>query len=55
MELTAQYVRKRLQVLDKKDRERKVFGSPFFFIGDEPFWGHDRISYLDEWLAKGGW
>ena len=35
--------------------ERKIFGSPFFFVDGEPFWGHDRIAYIDEWLAKGGW
>ena len=35
--------------------KRQVFGSPFFFVDDEPFWGHDRLDQLDLWLEKGGW
>ena len=35
--------------------ERKVCGSPFFFIDDEPFWGNDRLDMIDMWLEKGGW
>ena len=34
---------------------RGVFGSPFFFVDGEPFWGHDRLDQLDRWLATGGW
>jgi len=34
---------------------RGVFGSPFFIVDGEPFWGSDRLELLDEWLAKGGW
>jgi 2-hydroxychromene-2-carboxylate isomerase len=33
---------------------RGVFGSPFIFVGDEPFWGHDRLDQVDAWLARGG-
>jgi len=32
-----------------------VFGSPFFIVDGEPFWGSDRLELLDEWLDKGGW
>ncbi|WP_439518776.1 2-hydroxychromene-2-carboxylate isomerase [Hydrogenophaga sp.] len=35
--------------------ERGVFGSPFFFIDGEPFWGSDRLEQVDDWLATGGW
>jgi len=35
--------------------ERGVFGSPFILVGDEPFWGSDRLDVLDAWLASGGW
>lgn len=35
--------------------ERNVCGSPFIFIGDEPFWGNDRLDMVDEWLETGGW
>ena len=34
---------------------RKVFGSPFFIIDGEPFWGADRLDHVERWLATGGW
>ena len=34
---------------------RGVFGSPFFFLDNEPFWGHDRLDQVDRWLETGGW
>ncbi len=34
---------------------RGVFGSPFFFVDDQPFWGHDRLDHLEQWLKTGGW
>lgn len=34
---------------------RKVFGSPFFFVDGEPFWGNDRLADVDLWLQRGGW
>ncbi len=34
---------------------RGVFGAPFFFVGDEPFWGADRLDHLERWLSSGGW
>ncbi len=32
-----------------------VFGSPFFLVDGEPFWGFDRMPMLEHWLEKGGW
>jgi 2-hydroxychromene-2-carboxylate isomerase len=32
-----------------------VFGSPYFMVGEEAFWGMDRLDQLDKWLATGGW
>jgi 2-hydroxychromene-2-carboxylate isomerase len=32
-----------------------VFGSPFFLVDGEPFWGWDRMSMLESWLETGGW
>jgi 2-hydroxychromene-2-carboxylate isomerase len=32
-----------------------VFGSPYFFVDGEPFWGVDRIPVMEEWLRTGGW
>jgi 2-hydroxychromene-2-carboxylate isomerase len=34
---------------------RGVFGSPFFIVDGEPFWGNDRIPMLEAWVARGGW
>ena len=30
--------------------ERGAFGSPTFFVGDEMFFGHDRLDYAEEEL-----
>ena len=32
-----------------------VFGSPFFVVDGEPFWGVDRIPMLEDWIRTGGW
>jgi 2-hydroxychromene-2-carboxylate isomerase len=31
--------------------ERGVFGAPFYFVGDQRFWGQDRIADIDLYLA----
>jgi 2-hydroxychromene-2-carboxylate isomerase len=31
--------------------ERGVFGAPTFFVGDEMFWGQDRLDFVEEALA----
>jgi 2-hydroxychromene-2-carboxylate isomerase len=32
-----------------------VFGSPYFLVDGEPFWGVDRIPVMEEWMRTGGW
>ena len=32
-----------------------VFGSPYFIVDGEPFWGCDRMPMLEEWIRTGGW
>lgn len=32
---------------------RGVFGSPFFIVEGERFWGNDRLPQLERWLASG--
>jgi 2-hydroxychromene-2-carboxylate isomerase len=32
-----------------------VFGSPYFIVDGEGFWGCDRLDQLDRWLETGGW
>ncbi|CAN5320787.1 2-hydroxychromene-2-carboxylate isomerase [soil metagenome] len=34
--------------------ERGVFGAPAFFVGDEMFWGNDRLHFVEEALEKNG-
>lgn len=29
-----------------------VFGAPFYVVGDERFWGHDRLDQLDAYLPE---
>jgi len=43
------------QMLDDNTREaqsRSVFGSTFYFLGKEIFWGQDRLDFLDASLAR---
>ena len=32
-----------------------VFGSPYFVVDGEPFWGVDRLPMLEDWVKRGGW
>ena len=48
-------VKDRLKEVTNDAVERGIFGSPFFMVGDEPFWGHDRMDEVDRWLETGGW
>lgn len=34
---------------------RGVFGSPYILVGDEPFFGVDKLELVEEWLGRGGW
>ena len=45
----------RSQTLDRytqEAQERGVFGSPFYFFGEEPYWGQDRLQFLEAALAR---
>ncbi|HYZ27175.1 MAG TPA: 2-hydroxychromene-2-carboxylate isomerase [Geminicoccaceae bacterium] len=50
-----QRIKDRLKAQTQAAIERGVFGSPFIFIDGEPFWGADRLSQIEAWLARGGW
>ncbi len=39
------------EALTREAIERQVFGAPFFIYKDEPFWGQDRLDFLDRALA----
>ena len=42
----------RYEVLTREAIDRQVFGAPFFVYKDEPFWGQDRLDFLDRALAR---
>ncbi len=48
-------VKERLKTEVEASLARGVFGSPYFFVDNEPFWGNDRLEQLDAWLQTGGW
>jgi len=50
-----QAVKERLRQETDAAIERGVFGSPFFIVDGEPFWGNDRLDEVDKWLETGGW
>jgi 2-hydroxychromene-2-carboxylate isomerase len=54
-DLQSPAVKERLKTEVEAALERGVFGSPFFIVDDEPFWGHDRLDDVERWLASGGW
>jgi len=48
-------IKERLREATDQAIAQGVFGSPFFIVDGEPFWGHDRLFQLDRWLSTGGW
>ncbi|OAN46634.1 2-hydroxychromene-2-carboxylate isomerase [Paramagnetospirillum marisnigri] len=32
-----------------------VFGSPYFLVDGEGFWGADRMAMVEDWVKRGGW
>jgi 2-hydroxychromene-2-carboxylate isomerase len=46
-EITARY-----EAFTQEAIERQVFGAPTYIYRDEPFWGQDRLDFLDRALAK---
>ena len=49
------HVKDRLRAEVDAAMARGVFGSPYFIVDGEPFWGADRLDQVDRWLATGGW
>lgn len=47
-------IKERLKIEVEAAIAKGVFGSPFVFVDDEPFWGTDRFDHVDKWLATGG-
>ncbi len=45
-------VKDRLRVMVEEATAKGLFGSPFFIVDGEKFWGSDRLDQIDRWLAK---
>ena len=54
-ELKGEKIKERLKAEVEGAMRRGIFGSPFFIVDGEPFWGVDRLPLLEEWLRTGGW
>lgn len=48
-------VKERLKIANDQAIAKGVFGSPFFFVDNEPFWGADRLPQVERWLETGGY
>jgi 2-hydroxychromene-2-carboxylate isomerase len=50
-----QALKDRVKAISQGAVARGIFGSPFFLVGGEPFWGADRMAMLEAWITTGGW
>jgi 2-hydroxychromene-2-carboxylate isomerase len=44
--------RARLATETERAVSRGVFGAPTFFVGNEMFWGKDRLDFVERWLSR---
>jgi len=45
-------VREEVIAITDRAITRGVFGAPTFFVGDEMFWGKDRLDFVERWLKR---
>ncbi len=48
----AKPARDALAALTETAIARGVFGAPTFFVGNEMFWGKDRLDFVERWLKR---
>lgn len=48
----AKPAREELAALTERAVARGVFGAPTVFVGDEMFWGKDRLDFVERWLTR---
>ena len=53
--IVSEPMKQRVKDVSQEALDKGVFGSPFFLVEGESFWGWDRMSMLEEWIASGGW
>jgi 2-hydroxychromene-2-carboxylate isomerase len=53
LEITdATATREELAAITEKAIARGVFGAPTFFVGNDMFWGKDRLDFVERWLKR---
>ncbi len=45
-------IRDELRSITDEAAARGVFGVPMFFVGNEMFWGKDRLDFVERWLKR---
>jgi 2-hydroxychromene-2-carboxylate isomerase len=50
--ISAPPAKERLRAHTDEAIARGMFGAPTFFVGDEQFWGNDRLDFVAEALAR---
>ncbi len=50
--VSQQDVKDRLKVLTQRAVERGIFGAPTMFVGEQMFWGQDRLDFVREALKE---
>lgn len=53
--LAGDAIKDRLKAEVENAMKAGIFGSPWFVVDGEPFWGVDRLPMLEEWISRGGW
>ena len=48
-------IKGRVKTVVAEAMEKQVFGSPFFIVDGQGFWGHDRLPQMGEWIQREGW
>ncbi|MCW9033191.1 MAG: 2-hydroxychromene-2-carboxylate isomerase [Rhodospirillales bacterium] len=48
-------IKEKFKVVNDSAIEKGVFGSPFFIVDGEAFWGSDRLWMIKRWMRSGGW
>ncbi len=51
-EADTEKIRDELRAITARAFERGVFGVPIFFVGEEMFWGKDRLDFVARWLKR---
>jgi 2-hydroxychromene-2-carboxylate isomerase len=54
-DLKGEAIKERMKAEVENAMKAGVFGSPYFIVDGEPFWGVDRIPMMEEWMRTGGW